>query len=91
MGDGGVKYPTYTDELCEAMAALVDGADVLTPNLTAVSYTHLDLYKRQAPPRHPGTKNAPGAEAPRADKSHVGTRLLAVSLFPATVLGLRCV
>ena len=20
MGDGGVKYPTYTDELCEAMA-----------------------------------------------------------------------
>ena len=34
MGDGGVKYPTYTDELCKAMAALVDGADVLTPNLT---------------------------------------------------------
>ena len=37
MGDGGVKYPTYTDELCEAMAALVDGADVLTPNLTEAS------------------------------------------------------
>ena len=37
MGDGGVKYPTYTDELCEAMAALVNGADVLTPNLTEAS------------------------------------------------------
>lgn len=37
MGDGGVKYPTYTDELCAAMAELVDGADVLTPNLTEAS------------------------------------------------------
>lgn len=34
MGDGGEKYPTYTDETCEAMKGLVDGADVLTPNLT---------------------------------------------------------
>lgn len=34
MGDGGEKYPTYTDEMCEAMKSLVDGADVLTPNLT---------------------------------------------------------
>lgn len=37
MGDGGVQYPTYTDELCQAMADLVDGADVLTPNLTEAS------------------------------------------------------
>lgn len=37
MGDGGIQYPTYTDELCQAMAALVDGADVLTPNLTEAS------------------------------------------------------
>ena len=37
MGDGGQKYPTYTDELCAAMAGLVDGADVLTPNLTEAS------------------------------------------------------
>ena len=37
MGDGGTKYPTYTDELCEAMKGLVDGADVLTPNLTEAS------------------------------------------------------
>lgn len=34
MGDGGEKYPTYTDEMCEAMKGLVDGANVLTPNLT---------------------------------------------------------
>ena len=34
MGDGGEKYPTYTDEMCEAMKGLADGADVLTPNLT---------------------------------------------------------
>lgn len=34
MGDGGVQYPTYTDELCQAMSALVGDADVLTPNLT---------------------------------------------------------
>lgn len=37
MGDGGKKYPTYTDELCAAMGDLVDGADVLTPNLTEAS------------------------------------------------------
>lgn len=37
MGDGGQKYPTYTDELCAAMGDLVDGADVLTPNLTEAS------------------------------------------------------
>ena len=37
MGDGGAKYPTYTDELCAAMAELVDGADILTPNLTEAS------------------------------------------------------
>ena len=37
MGDGGQKYQTYTDELCAAMGELVDGADVLTPNLTEAS------------------------------------------------------
>lgn len=34
MGDGGAMYPTYTPELCAAMGALADGADVLMPNLT---------------------------------------------------------
>lgn len=37
MGDGGQMYPTYTPELCQAMKDLVDGADILTPNLTEAS------------------------------------------------------
>ncbi len=37
MGDGGQRYPTYTPELCAAMGDLVDGSDVLTPNLTEAS------------------------------------------------------
>ena len=37
MGDGGEMYPTYTQELCDAMGALADGADVLMPNLTEAS------------------------------------------------------
>lgn len=37
MGDGGAMYPTYTPELCAAMGALADGADVLMPNLTEAS------------------------------------------------------
>lgn len=34
MGDGGHTYPTYTEEMCEATKGLVEGADILTPNLT---------------------------------------------------------
>lgn len=34
MADHGSVYPTYTPELCEAMARLACGADILTPNLT---------------------------------------------------------
>ena len=37
--------PTYTPELCEAMGALADGADVLMPNLTEASI----LTKRDYP------------------------------------------
>ncbi len=37
MGDGGQVYPTYTPELCDAMRGLVEGADLLTPNLTEAS------------------------------------------------------
>ena len=37
MGDAGEMYPTYTKELCDAMADLVNGADILTPNLTEAS------------------------------------------------------
>ncbi len=38
MGDNGVIYPTYTPELCDAMRKLVDGADLLTPNITEACY-----------------------------------------------------
>ena len=34
MADHGKVYPTYTPELCDAMAKLASKADVLTPNLT---------------------------------------------------------
>lgn len=47
MGDGGEIYATYTPELCEAMGTLVDGADVLMPNLTEASI----LTKRAYPGR----------------------------------------
>lgn len=47
MGDGGQKYPTYTDEMCEAMKGLVDGADVLTPNLTEASIITGIAYEGQ--------------------------------------------
>ena len=38
MGDNGSIYPTYTPELCDAMRELVDGADLLTPNITEACY-----------------------------------------------------
>lgn len=34
MADHGEVYPTYNDELCQAMAYLACEADILTPNLT---------------------------------------------------------
>ncbi len=37
MGDGGSKYPTYTDDMCDATRGLVSGADLLVPNLTEAS------------------------------------------------------
>ena len=37
MADHGKVYPTYTPELCQAMAELANGADILTPNLTEAS------------------------------------------------------
>ena len=37
MADHGKVYPTYTPELCQAMAQLASQADILTPNLTEAS------------------------------------------------------
>ena len=47
MGDGGKRYPTYTPELCAAMAELVDGADLLTPNLTEAAILTDTEYQGQ--------------------------------------------
>jgi pyridoxine kinase len=47
MGDGGKPYPTYTPELCQAMSGLVDGADLLTPNLTEASILTGIAYEGQ--------------------------------------------
>ena len=50
MGDGGNMYPTYTPELCEAMGGLVNGADLLTPNLTEASILTGIAYEGQNVP-----------------------------------------
>lgn len=47
MGDGGSRYPTYTEEMCDATRALVDGADILTPNLTEASILTGIAYEGQ--------------------------------------------
>ena len=47
MGDGGQRYPTYTPDLCVAMAKLVDGADLLTPNLTEAAILTNTEYQGQ--------------------------------------------
>lgn len=50
MGDGGEAYPTYTPELCAAMGDLVDGADLLTPNLTeAAILTGIEYQGQDVP------------------------------------------
>lgn len=49
MGDGGKTYPTYTPQLCDAMAELVDGSDALIPNLTEASIlTGIDYQGQNA-------------------------------------------
>jgi len=37
MGDHGITYRTYTDEMVKKMSQLVQNADIITPNLTEVS------------------------------------------------------
>ena len=54
MADHGQVYPTYTPELCQAMAELACEADILTPNLTEAAiilgreWTGTDLTDAQA-------------------------------------------
>ncbi|NPD31934.1 pyridoxine kinase [Eggerthellaceae bacterium zg-997] len=54
MADHGKVYPTYTPELCDAMASLAAGADILTPNLTeaaiilGIEWTGTDISDDEA-------------------------------------------
>ncbi len=47
MGDNGSMYATYTNELCRATAQLVNGADVVLPNLTEASILTGIAYEGQ--------------------------------------------
>lgn len=47
MADHGKVYPTYTPELCQAMAGLASGCDVLTPNLTEAAIILDEDWKGQ--------------------------------------------
>lgn len=48
MGDAGSMYATYTQELCDATKELVQGADILLPNLTEASLLTGDAYEGEA-------------------------------------------
>lgn len=48
MGDAGSMYATYTQELCDATKELVQGADILLPNLTEASLLTGDTYEGEA-------------------------------------------
>lgn len=37
MGDGGKRYRTYDEKLCQRMSELVSAADIITPNVTEAS------------------------------------------------------
>lgn len=49
MGDHGIVYKTYTDDMVKKMSQLVANADIITPNLTEVSillnekYSNVDI------------------------------------------------
>lgn len=46
MGDHGIKYKTYTDEMIKKMSMLVKKADIITPNLTEVSILLKEEYPK---------------------------------------------
>ena len=48
MGDGGKRYSTYTQEMCDAMRGLAAEADVITPNLTEAALLTGSPYRGEA-------------------------------------------
>lgn len=47
MGDNGMLYPTYTEEMRQEMKRLVSYADILTPNLTECCFLTDTPYREQ--------------------------------------------
>ena len=47
MGDDGMPYATYTEEMCQQMKHLVPHADIITPNLTEACILTDTPYKKR--------------------------------------------
>lgn len=47
MGDDGIPYATYTEEMCQQMKHLVPYADIITPNLTEACILTDTPYKKR--------------------------------------------
>ncbi|MFA9422978.1 MAG: pyridoxamine kinase [Sedimentibacter sp.] len=47
MGDHGIKYKTYTNQMIEKMSQLVNKADIITPNMTEVSILLGEKYSSE--------------------------------------------
>ena len=47
MGDDGVPYATYTEEMCQQMKHLIPYADIITPNLTEACILTDTPYKKR--------------------------------------------
>lgn len=45
MGDYGIKYATYTDDLCIKMREIVEYADIVTPNVTEACILTENIYE----------------------------------------------
>lgn len=46
MGDNGILYDTFTEEMCRKMKRLVSVADLVTPNLTEACILTGEIYKK---------------------------------------------
>lgn len=47
MGDDGIPYATYTEEMCQQMKQLIPYADIITPNLTEACILTDTPYKQR--------------------------------------------
>ena len=75
MADHGKVYPTYTPELCQAMADLACEADILTPNLTEAAIILGEEWK--------------GADIPDAEAHRIVKALLAKGAKHVVLKGIQ--